>query len=135
MKKEKLTGILIDTKTNQVSLHALEHGEDANQNLHRMYEILNCEHVEIVERKFGKHYLDIVCDDEGLFKEERIVSVFTQDQGQTVEQIVGNVFICSHDEEGNLISLTNEQINSVLKNGVYYFDENNNFHRGVMARL
>ena len=35
-------------------------------------------------------------------------------KGAIVEQIVGNVFIVSHDDEGETISLTDEQIKAVL---------------------
>lgn len=80
------------------------------------YPLLECDTFDIQTRKFGDHWLDIYCDDEGLYKEGNKPAIVTSN-GKTkevVEVIVGNVFIVSHNDEGETISLTDEQIQAVL---------------------
>ena len=79
------------------------------------YKILNCDTFDIQTRKFGDEWLDIYCDDDGLFRENNEPSVLTFANGKLVEQIVGNVFIVNHDDEGETISLTDEQIKKVME--------------------
>lgn len=71
--------------------------------LSEWYRLLHCDMIDIVSREIGGKYFDIICDDEGLFKEEKIVSVFNQ-AGEP--QIVGSVAICNYDSEGNETTLT-----------------------------
>ena len=79
------------------------------------YPLLECDTFDIQERKFGDHWLDIYCDDEGLFKEDNKPAIVTLQPGKgVVETIVGNVFIVGHNDEGETISLTDEQIETVL---------------------
>lgn len=78
------------------------------------YKLLDCRTFDIQTRKFGKYWLDIYCDDEGLFKEENKPSIVTLDNGEIVEVIVGSVFITGHNEDGETISLTDEEIEEVL---------------------
>ena len=79
------------------------------------YPLLECDTFDIQSRRFKDKWLDIYCDDEGLFKEINRPSILTFNKnGQLVEQIVGNVFIVSHDDEGNTISLTDEEVEAVL---------------------
>lgn len=117
--KKVINGVLVNTQTNQISRYPFEYEEQDNGKttfLPNMYALLNCDCIDIVSRKFGKHTLDIICDDEGLFKEDNKVSILTFSKHSLVEQLVGNVFICTHDEEGESISLSEEQIISVGAN-------------------
>lgn len=67
--------------------------------------------VTCVERKIGSKYYDLWLDDEGLLKDEesRIVSGVLMHEGST-EILIGNMLILKHDEEGNSIGLTDEEI-------------------------
>lgn len=87
------------------------------------YPLLECDTFEIPSRKFNGKWLDIYCDEEGLFKGKN-PSVVTLDNGQqVVEVILGNVFIVSHNEEGDTISLTDEEIEAVLKTQRLIFND------------
>lgn len=81
------------------------------------YPLLECDTFDIQTRKFKDKYLDIYCDDEGLFKQGNKTSILTFDKNfdSLVEQIVGNVFVVKHDDEGDTISLTDEEIDMVLE--------------------
>lgn len=78
------------------------------------YKILDCDTFDIVTRKFGDEWLDIYCDDEGLLKSGNKPSILTFCDGNVVEQIVGNAFITSHNDDGDAISLNDEQIKKVM---------------------
>lgn len=79
------------------------------------YPLLNCDTFDVQSRKFNGEWLDIYCDDEGLFKANNKPSILTFSNGELVEQIVGNAFIVAHNDEGDTISLTDEQVQKVME--------------------
>ena len=81
------------------------------------YPVLDCEVFDVVERKFGNNYYDIYVDDEGLLnhKEE---AIFTLGDTGVVEILVGNCFICKHNDEGDTISLTDAEVDEIIKNNI-----------------
>lgn len=104
---KKLRGVLV--ANNEIKEFELEYN-----NYKDFYPLLNCSTFDIQTRQFNGEWLDIYCDDEGLLKANPKPSVLTFSDGELVEQIVGNVFIISHNDEGEIISLTEEQIKKVL---------------------
>lgn len=75
-------------------------------NLEEIYKLLNCSTIDIVKRKFfGKEYF-VVCDDEGLLKNNSIIStiIFDEEHGGIKQDLVGNLLICNieEDEDGEL---------------------------------
>ena len=120
MKKKIIKGILLDTTKNTIQEYDLNY-----KSYKDFYPILDCDCFDIATRKFGNHYIDIFCDDEGLLKVGLPMAVSTSAEGKVVEQIVGNVFLCGHDEEGDSISLTKEEIEDVNKCIRYYYDTDN----------
>jgi len=115
---EKIKGILVtpNEKGTKPRVYELEVNSYKDY-----YPLLECSTFDIQTRKFKDKYLDIYCDDEGLFKQGNRTSIITKSNGKIVEQIVGNVFICSHNDEGETISLTDEEIEAVLSNVVSAF--------------
>lgn len=72
--------------------------------------------VTVVERCIGGKYFDLWVDDEGLFKEERIITgIFVNHRKGTAgeELLCGNMLILKHDNEGNSVGLTDEEIKEV----------------------
>lgn len=128
-KKTKIIkGILIDTTKpkNEIKVYDFEQNENPRENLHNIYKMLDCDCIDVVVRKFGKNVYDIYCDDEGLLKnKQHITAVATFNQNHDlVEQIVGNVFICKHDGEGGMQSLTEKECNEILNEVVSYIITN-----------
>ena len=116
--KKQIKGVLVNTQTNEIKPYSFEYEEDKHGKttfLPNMYALLNCDCIDIAAREFGGYTLDIVCDDEGLFKENNKVSIVTLANHELVEQIVGNVFICNANDEGETISLTEKETEAVLK--------------------
>lgn len=79
-----------------------------------LYPLLDCETFDIATRKFGDNYYDIYLDDNGLL-EEKYPAILTADKnGDIVEYLVGNCFICKHDKNGAIRSLTDSEIKEIL---------------------
>ena len=81
--------------------------------LDEYYELLNCRTIDIVKRKIGGKYYDIICDDEGLFKDEVRVSA-VDSNGNAM--LVGKLLICNDDGKGNEASLTHDDILNIEAN-------------------
>lgn len=85
--------------------------------LKSFYEEIGCSLIDITTRKINGKYYDIICDDEGLFCEDPIVTAVN---GDGAPRLVGGLIICgSADDEGNLTSLEAEDVLR-LTNAVQY---------------
>jgi hypothetical protein len=93
--------ILLDVYKEEV------HITDVKPELEAYYEKLDCTCIDIVERKIGGKWFDIMCDDEGLFREPQKISAIN-DMGQPM--LVGNLMFFHNDGEGNLTGLEDEDI-------------------------
>lgn len=101
----KITGVLVaDGKATVV---------DVDDDLDAYYKLLDCELIDIVTRRIGGKYYDIICDEEGLFKDDPAVGMVNEFDGKVM--IVGRLFICQHDGRGNQKSLSQTEIDDVLE--------------------
>lgn len=75
------------------------------------YAQLNCSCFDIATRKIGETYYDIYCDDEGLLKDNPIVSAINY-RGEVM--LVGNLIFAHHDEEGNTVGLKERDVREIL---------------------
>ena len=86
---------------------------EAEDKLEDFYRLLNCSVIDIVRRKVGGRFYDIICDDNGLFAENPKISAI-DDFGNVM--FVGNLLITGlPDEEGELTSLTDGDIAYISK--------------------
>lgn len=78
------------------------------------YRLIHCTTIDIVNRGItGKRY-DIICDDEGTFADDPLISAI-DDLGRVM--LVGNLIVCGEaDEEGNLTSLSEADIEHIKEN-------------------
>ena len=102
----KIKGILVDVKSNIIDVCEIE------KSLESYYKILNCELIDIASMKIGNRYFDIICDDEGLMKEDINISAIYDD---FTPALVGNILVVRHDGKGNERSLTSKDILLVLE--------------------
>lgn len=113
---KKLLGVLVDVENEKVEAMEIEDELDS------FYKILNCSTIDIVVRRIGgrhKKVFDIVCDDEGLFKEPQKISAI-DNLGNV--QLVGNIFITgTADDKGNLTSLSPSDV-AYIKSRVQKMD-------------
>lgn len=107
MSKKILLGVLVDVEKETVSVVEIQ------DELDEFYRILNCDCIDIVVRRIGRHKkFNIVCDDHGLYKDPQKISAI-DNMGQP--QLVGNLFIVGGvDYEGNLISLDQTEAAYIL---------------------
>lgn len=112
---DKIKGFLIDLRKGSAEVVEFE------DKLETLYELTNCNCIDITMRKVGKFDYDIVCDDEGLQKQRKIPTAFNE---KKEPMLVGNLLFCNHDDEGNLATLNDEQIEE-LKNhlGTYIYND------------
>lgn len=98
--------LVIDTDSLQPQVVETEGG------LQEWYRLVKCDIIDIVSRKIGGRYFDIIADDEGLYKPAaKVTALDTQQQ----PMIVGNLVICNHDGEGNECTLTDKDIDHIKR--------------------
>lgn len=104
---DKIRGFLIRVYDDVTSKEV-----EFEETLENIYKLLSVETIDVTMRKIGSFNYDVVCDDEGLFVQDCLPSVF---DSNGKPQLVGNLLLVNHDEEGNFASLTEEQIAELHK--------------------
>ena len=96
-----MRGLLIDVWNNEIR-------EVEASTLDEYYKLVDCNTVDIVYYKIGLKYYNIICDDEGLLKDNVRVSAFNK---QMHPILVGNLLIFGDtDDSGELTSLTDKDM-------------------------
>ena len=87
---------------------------DIEDNLNVFYKMLNCKTIDIVTCKIDNNYYDIICDDNGFWKDVPITSAI---DNKNKTALVGNLLVVGlPNDEGDLQGLTDEQTFEILKN-------------------
>lgn len=86
---------------------------EIEDHLQLYYDLIECDTIDIVERKIENRNFRIICDDEGLLKMPEKISAISS-RGKI--QFVGNLIICSDvvTEAGELVGLTDEEVIYIL---------------------
>lgn len=105
---------LVDVKNQTLGVR------DVQPKLEEYYRLLDCDTIDIVERQVGGKYFDIICDDEGLLKENPIPSALNK-KGELM--LVGNLLLCHHDNEGNETELSDKDVRLITNNCVNFILE------------
>lgn len=110
---KKIAGILIDIEANATKVISLE------DSLASYYAALHCTCIDIVSLTIGgsKKHFSIVCDDEGLLKDNPCISAVS-DLGEPM--LVGNLFITGFvPGTGELVSLSDKELSYVLDHIIF----------------
>ena len=110
---KNITGILINPMEGFAAPVTME------DSLSSFYSALDCSCIDIVDRTIGrsKKRFSIVCDDEGLLKDDFYISAIS---AQFEPMLVGSLFVVSCDyETGELESLSEQELEYVLDH-VYF---------------
>lgn len=83
-----MTGLLIDVEQSKVQIVT-----DASS-LQDYYKLLNCDLIDIVRRRIGGRHYNIICDEEGLLKDNCTPSAF---DSAGYAALVGNLLIMGPD--------------------------------------
>lgn len=100
--------LLIDVKNNKIK------PVDVN-GLYDYYQYIDCRCIDIVRRKIGGKYFEIIIDDEGLLVNNPIPSAINK-YGEVM--LVGNLLIAGGEVvDGELIGITDSEIIHILQKG------------------
>lgn len=106
-----MIGYLIDVQNDKAEV------VETTCQLEDYYNKLKCRTIDIVTRKVGGKYYDIVADDEGMFAEDVRISAINP-EGENM--LVGNLLVLNcpdkHDEEGNECGLEDEDVKRIAAN-------------------
>lgn len=102
-----MRALLLDVNTQEVKV------VDVESDIHAWYKLLNCDLVEMPEYQIEGKYFTFICDEEGLLKNNPVISAVDSDNRP---MLVGNVLICnSNYENGDVVDLTDEDINLIQR--------------------
>lgn len=98
---------------------------DVEPALEEYYRLIGCRCVDFPRREIDGHAYNIICDDEGLLKPNRVSAVSTErDMFGSQEQLAGNLLIFGVDpdnyEHGNR-SLTDDELRQIGEHVMYAF--------------
>lgn len=113
-------GFLVDVEDPQMT-----RGVEIEDSLATYYNLLNCDCIDIVVRTIGGKEFDIVCDDEGLFKQFPRVSAVDE---KSRPMLVGNLLFLHHNEEGEMTGLSEDDVEHLIKHLVTVGDERGVYH-------
>lgn len=82
--------------------------------LDSLYATLNCTCIDIPVRSIAGIPFDVVCDDEGLLKAEPFISAI-RNEITCEPMLVGRLLLCHSDADGNLASLSEEDISLISR--------------------
>ena len=78
--------------------------------LESYYRIIECTTIDIVSRRFAGRRLDVICDDEGLFTDSPVITAVDHNNNP---MLVGTLIIVNHDDEGETVSLTQQDVSAI----------------------
>lgn len=97
-------------------------------NLERYYKLLNCDLIDIQERKINNVYYDFIFDDEYMLKENEKNNITASGliNNEIKELIRGNLIICGLAKNGLETTLKESDISSIKKSIIAIQNENTN---------
>ena len=120
-------------KDNDLIFERLEINRESS--LKELYKYLECDTIDIQERKINGKIYDFIIDDEflinGKANKPENLTAFYEDNNEIKELIFSNLIICGQaDDNGKETDLNEEDITSILKSLVYIRNKTNNeFYR------
>lgn len=96
------------------SFNRLNTGQELfiKDDLDEFYRLIECDTIDIVKRDIGGKCYCVICDDEGLFKQNPLPAIANQQTPNI--NVYGNIIITGEENnEGELTSLTSEDINRI----------------------
>jgi len=124
MAERVLRTILLDAVNGMVSVLKVE------DSLEMFYHHLNCDCIDIVQRKIGNKVYEVMCDQEGLHKCSPIPSALDKNLHP---QLVGNLMFFNSNDEGDLVSLSEADVISIIAEIKVFMDvEGGQIHPCVM---
>jgi len=102
----QLDMILIEINSHKLRKIRTSKYHDSTSILRELYHYLKCDLIDITKIKIGDRYFDAIVDDEGLLKNDYVISLFENDK----PRLVGNIILTKYSRQGNNKGLTEEEI-------------------------
>lgn len=104
---------------------------DIDDDLDAFYRALDCDWIDIVQRRIGGKLFDVMFDDEGLLKDGHKISAIN-DMGKA--RFVGNLMFFHNDGHGNLVGLEEDDIKHIQKyiKTMYTYNHPDNHPEGYL---
>lgn len=99
-----ITGYFVDPENCIAKPRTIEHS------LEGFYALLRCDCIDIPNRAIGDRRFDIICDDEGLLKDDTFVSAYSSGGSP---MLVGPIFVVKFDGKEDVTSLTEEELDYI----------------------
>ncbi len=108
--KEKMKLILLKPGENYKIVELSKDHE-----LDDLYQLIECHCVDCVSRKVGNKFFDFWIDDNGLLKDKLFTTCFNMEEegGNCYEVLCGNILIANFDSNGEMVGLTEDDINLI----------------------
>jgi len=121
---KEITGVLVNPEEGTALI------ESVPDNLADWYRVLDCSTIDIVTKKIGLRYFEIVCDDNGRLRDHPRASALNK-RGKPV--LVGRLFVCSSNLDGELTSLDAKELAYVMEHVRYITTDSRPFRSPVLA--
>ena len=101
---------------------------DEADTLNEYYHLLGSRCIDMVEIDVDNYSYDVVCDDEGLFREPMVPTLYISDE----QVLFGSLAFVKIDEEGYTVGLDKEDIERLLR---YIENQKDDLHRWTMRQV
>jgi hypothetical protein len=101
---------------------------DEADTLNEYYQLLGCQCIDMVAIDVDGYSYDVVCDDEGLFREPMVPTLFISEE----QVLCGDLAFVKIDEEGYTVGLEKEDIERLLR---YIENQKDNLHLWTMRQI
>lgn len=101
---------------------------DEADTLNEYYHLLGCRCIDMVEIDVDGYSYDVICDDEGLFREPMVPTLYISE----AQVLFGNLAFVKIDEEGYTVGLDKEDIERLLG---FIDNQKDDLHRLTMRQI
>lgn len=101
---------------------------DEADTLNEYYQLLGCQCIDMVAIDVGGYSYDVVCDDEGLFREPMVPTLYISEE----QVLFGTLAFVKIDEEGYTVGLEKEDIERLLR---YIENQKDILHHWTMRQI
>ena len=121
--------IILTLEVNQEEKTLIPHirGIDEADTLNEYYRLLGCQCIDMVPIDVDGYSYDVVCDDEGLFREPMVPTLYISEE----QVLFGNLAFVKSDEEGYTVGLDKEDIERLLR---YIEKQKDDLYRWTMRQ-
>lgn len=113
-----------EEKTLSSHIRAIDEADTLNE----YYHLLGCQCIDMVPIDVDGYAYDVVCDDEGLFREPLVPTLYISED----QVLFGNLAFVKLDEEGYTVGLEREDIERLL---CYIEGQTENLHSWTMRQI